>query len=139
LADHRAISGVDLELFGALVIGLTLVFAAKFSDVSEQVTDECVGEDSLRVEFLTDLIAGIVNWVESPCFFAAQGQMLAPVQTPTEFLHLAPEAVEQGQRELLPERVGADVADIPSVGRTQHGLVASHAGQSSPKPADASS
>lgn len=36
-------------MFGALVIGITLVFAAKFSDSSEQVTDEYVGEDSLRV------------------------------------------------------------------------------------------
>jgi hypothetical protein len=72
-AGYRAIIGVGLELFGASVIGLTLVFAAKLSDLSEQVTDECVGEDPLRVEFLADLIEAIIHWVESPCFFAAQG------------------------------------------------------------------
>lgn len=32
LADYLATIGVGLELFGAPVIGLTLVFAAKFSD-----------------------------------------------------------------------------------------------------------
>ena len=111
MADYRAIIGVGLELFGAPVIGLTLVFAAKFSDLSEQVTDEYVGEDSLRVEFLADLIEAIVHWVESPCFFVAQSQMLAPVRPTIEFLHLTLETVEQGPRELLPEGVGADVAD----------------------------
>jgi hypothetical protein len=83
LADYRAIISVGLELFGAPVIGLTLVFAAKFSDLSEQVTDEYVGEDSLRVEFLADLIEAFIHWVEAPCFFAAQGQMLAPVRPTT--------------------------------------------------------
>ena len=83
LADYRAIIGVGLELFGAPVIGLTLVFAAKVSDLSEQVTDEYVGEDSLRVEFLADLIEAFIHWVEAPCFFAAQGQMLAPVRPTT--------------------------------------------------------
>ena len=73
LADYRAIIGVGLELFGAPVIGLALVFAAKFSDLSEQVTDECVGEDSLRVEFLAGLIEAIIHWVESLCLFATQG------------------------------------------------------------------
>jgi hypothetical protein len=38
---------IGLELFGAPLIGLRLVFAAMFSDLPEQVTDECVGEDSL--------------------------------------------------------------------------------------------
>jgi hypothetical protein len=63
LAAYRAIIGVDLELFGPLLIGLTFVFWAMFSDLSEQVTDECVGEDSLRVELLTDLMEVIVHWV----------------------------------------------------------------------------
>jgi hypothetical protein len=73
LAAYRAIIGVGLELFGAPVIGLALVFAAKPSDLSEQVMDECVGENSLRVEFLADLIEAIIHWVESLCLFAAQG------------------------------------------------------------------
>src|SRR5215217_1073084 len=129
MADYRAIIGVSLVLFGAPVISLTLIFATKFSELSEQVTDECVGEDSFRVEFLADLIEAIVHWVESPGFFAAQSQMLAPVRPTTEFLHLALETVEQGPRELLPEGVGADVADIPSVGRAQHGPLRRQGGQ----------
>src|SRR5215204_1087579 len=94
--------------------------------LSEQVTDECVGEDSFRVEFLADLIEAIVHWVESPCFFAAQSQMFAPVRPTTEFLQLALETLEEGARELFPEGVGPYVADIPSVGRAQHGLVGGH-------------
>jgi hypothetical protein len=54
------------------------------------------------------------------------GQMLAPVRPTTEFLHLALETVEEGLRELLPEGVGADVADIPPVGRAEHGIVGGH-------------
>jgi hypothetical protein len=73
LADYRAIISVGLELFGAPVIGLTLVFAAMFSDLPEQVTDECVGEDFLRVEFLADLIEAIPLRVESSRLFTAQG------------------------------------------------------------------
>ena len=70
---RRAIIGVGSGLFGAPLIDLTLVFAGMFSNLPEQVTDECVGEDSLGVEFLADLIEAIIHWVESPCFFAAQG------------------------------------------------------------------
>lgn len=73
LADYRTIIGVGLELFGTPVIGLTLVFAAKFSDLSEQVTDECVGEDSIWVEFLADLIEAIPLRVEASRLFTAQG------------------------------------------------------------------
>jgi hypothetical protein len=70
---RRAIIGIGQELFGALLIGLTLVFAAMFSDLPEQVTDECVGEDSLWVEFLADLIEAVPLRVESSRLFTAQG------------------------------------------------------------------
>jgi hypothetical protein len=70
---RRAIIGIGLELFGAPLIGLTFVFWAMFSDLPEQVTDECVGEDSLRVEFLADLIEAVPLRVESSRLFTAQG------------------------------------------------------------------
>ena len=70
---RRAIIGVGLGLFGTPLIYLMVGFAATFSRLPKQVTDECVGEDSLRVEFLADLIEAVIHGVESACFLTAQG------------------------------------------------------------------
>lgn len=40
--------------------------------VSKQITDELVGEDTIRIHLLADLGEAVVHWIELPCFFAAE-------------------------------------------------------------------